>query len=204
MKKRGLGLVGALVVMAFLGMSLASAQDATVNVELNEWSVTPDVSSVTAGDIDFVATNTGAIDHELVVLKTDLAADALPVADGKVDEHGAGVEEIGEIEEFAAGATESATFTLTPGSYVLICNIAGHYEAGMYTAFTVSADATDAADATDVDDVAAPETGSVGPLSDSEGGFLTGILVLVLAVLGATMLLAGGGWMVAGSRRTTR
>ncbi len=61
----------------------------------------------------FVANNTGPSEHELVVLKTDLAPDALPVEGGQVDEGASGIELIGEIEEFEAEAQESATFDLT-------------------------------------------------------------------------------------------
>lgn len=118
---------------------------ATVNVSLIEWSVVPDTTSVAAGSVTFNATNDGAENHELVVIRTDLAPDALPVVEGKVDEDQ--VEVIGEIEEFASGTTESATFDLEPGNYVLICNITeveedgeieSHYQLGMRTAFEVT------------------------------------------------------------------
>lgn len=110
----------------------------TVDVQLKEMEITANPSSITAGSVTFSAKNAGAIDHELVVLKTDLAPDALPVEGGKVEETGPGVQGIGEIEEFAAGKTESATFELEHGKYVLVCNVAGHYQAGMRTEFTVS------------------------------------------------------------------
>lgn len=199
MRRYRLQVAAALVaLLAMAGMGLANAQAATVNVELNEWGVVPDVSSVAAGDIEFVATNTGAVEHELVILKTDLAADALPVADGRVDEHGgAGIEAIGEIESFAAGTTERATLALTAGSYVLICNIAAHYEAGMYAAFTVS-EAAAAPEATVPSGV--PSTGS-GGLSEAEDGFPTGPLVLALAALGGAILLVGGSRAILRSRR---
>ncbi len=111
---------------------------ATVQVDLTDFSIAPDVSSVAAGSVTFVAENVGPSEHELVVLKTDIAPDALPVEGGAVEEEASGIEEIGEIEEFEAGGEESATFDLASGSYVLICNIAGHYEKGMAVAFQVT------------------------------------------------------------------
>jgi hypothetical protein len=90
--------------------------------------------------------------HELVVIKTDLAPDALPTTpEGAVEEDGEGIEIIGEIEEFppSPGETRSATFDLSPSSYVLVCNVTGeeggehggggevHYKMGMFAAFTV-------------------------------------------------------------------
>jgi uncharacterized cupredoxin-like copper-binding protein len=59
---------------------------------------------------------------------------------GKVDEVASGTA-IGMIEESSLGSGESAnaTFDLSPGKYVLICNLSGHYKDGMYAGFTVTA-----------------------------------------------------------------
>lgn len=108
-----------------------------VNVEVKQWTVSPSPASASSGSVEFVAKNTGTMEHELVVLKTDLAFDALPAEGSKVAETGGGVEKVGEIEEFSAGATKSVTFDLKPGNYVLICNIEGHYQSGMHAAFEV-------------------------------------------------------------------
>lgn len=113
--------------------------DVELDVELKDMVIIPDTTSISAGSVTFEAHNSGPSAHEIVVLKTDLAADALPeAADGRVDEEGAGVELIGEIEEFASGLDESGTFDLTPGNYVLVCNIPGHYQSGMTIAVTVA------------------------------------------------------------------
>lgn len=85
--------------------------------------------------IEFVVANEGGTPHEFLIVKTDLAADALPIEGGAIDE--AQVEIVHEIEGFPAGETEEATLTLATGGYVLICNIPGHYQLGMTIAFTV-------------------------------------------------------------------
>lgn len=113
---------------------------AVVNVDLSEWAVNPAPASTKAGEIEFNATNKGSIEHEIVIVKTDLAADKLVIgADGKVDEAASGTL-IGEIEpeELPAGGDASATFNLAAGNYALICNLPGHYGAGMHAAFTVN------------------------------------------------------------------
>ena len=109
-----------------------------IKVGLAEWQVTVDVASVASGDVTFNASNDGGLPHELVVLKTDLEASNLPVESATVDEAAAG-EVVGEIQpdQLPAGASASATFNLTPGSYVLFCNIPAHYEQGMRTSLTV-------------------------------------------------------------------
>lgn len=94
---------------------------------------TPDTAK--AGKVKFKLTNEGSEEHELVVLKSSTAFDQLPVdAKNKVNEATA----IGEVEGVAAGKAKTKTFKLKPGEYVLACNIAKHYGAGMRAAFTVT------------------------------------------------------------------
>jgi len=117
----------------------------SVAVTLKEFEVLLDTDSVPAGSVTFTAKNIGPDDvHELVVMKTDLAPAALPTAeDGSMDEAGAGVELIGEIEDIAVDGEKEITLDLAPGKYVLLCNIydevevEAHYAEGMRTAFTV-------------------------------------------------------------------
>ncbi len=125
---------------------LAEANPASiVTVALTEWAVAPDKSTVNAGSVTFNAINSGPVDvHELVIIKTDLAPDSLPIdGDGNAVINGEGITLIGAIKNIAVGANAQATFDLKPGNYMLICNIwdAGeqeaHYAEGMHVAFTV-------------------------------------------------------------------
>lgn len=125
----------------------ASAATGSIKVTLTEWAVIPDKASATAGNVSFDVTNAGPkFKHEFVIIKTDLDPADLPAdSTGKVDEAGAGIEFIGEVEELEIGATQTASFDLTAGKYVLICNIVeaaggheSHYNQGMRTAFTVN------------------------------------------------------------------
>ncbi len=56
-----------------------------------------------------------------------------------VDETASGTV-IGKIEqsELGSGKSASATFDLSPGKYVFLCNLGGHYQNGMYAGFTVN------------------------------------------------------------------
>jgi len=124
----------------------ADGGGSTVDVALQEFAVIPGAASAPAGSITFEATNDGPDDdHELVVILTDLAPDALPtVENGSVDEEGEGVTAIDEIPEFPPGETQSLTVDLEAGNYVLICNVyteseqESHYQEGMRVAFTVT------------------------------------------------------------------
>jgi uncharacterized cupredoxin-like copper-binding protein len=98
-----------------------------------------DTTSVDAGPTTFTVTNDGLIGHELVVLRTDLAPNKLPLTDdGKVaDERGPGVTRVGTTDLIDVGCAASLTLHLQTGTYVLICNLPGppdspgHYEGGM-------------------------------------------------------------------------
>lgn len=110
--------------------------EGAIRVELTEFEVTLGESSAPAGEVTFGAENAGEIDHEFVVIDTDLAPDELPEDGGGVDTEAEGLEVVDEIENVSPGSTEVLTADLEAGSYVLICNIAGHYSSGMHASFT--------------------------------------------------------------------
>lgn len=112
----------------------AGASATTVRTQLMEWMVMPSKSRVRAGNVTFVATNAGKVKHNLVVLKTKLAPSKLPMAGAKAKEVGL----VGKTRVFGPKQTRKLALTLKAGRYVLICNVAGHYMAGMRVAFRVS------------------------------------------------------------------
>ena len=108
----------------------------TVNATLTDSKILLDQSTVPSGKITFLVSNAGTMTHEVVVLKTDVAADKIapnPEEPGKMSEDGSQGES-GDLDP-----TQKATFTLdlVPGNYVLICNQPAHYLLGMHIAFTV-------------------------------------------------------------------
>ena len=56
--------------------------------------------------------------------------------ENRVDKDKAG--DKGEVSELDPGKSDTLTVDLTPGKYLLICNVPGHYGAGMWTEFTVN------------------------------------------------------------------
>ncbi len=54
--------------------------ESTVSLQLKEFSITPQTSSAPTREVTFKATNDGKVAHELVVIRTDKAPGALPVA----------------------------------------------------------------------------------------------------------------------------
>jgi len=142
-------ITGAVLALAGFGGS-ASAGVATAATSPNDsvttvtatvgddMRITLDRYSVPAGNVRFLVTNTGAFTHELVVLKTDRAADQLVA---NPDEAGKVVEQVhmGETGDISAGRFSGLGLPLGAGHYVILCNEIGHYMAGMHVDFTVTA-----------------------------------------------------------------
>ena len=110
----------------------------TVNVTMKEFSVAAQPAGTASGQITFNLKNEGAVVHELVVIRTEVDAADLPQSGGKVDETSAAIEVKGKVQNVAGGASgQPMTAGLPAGKYALICNVPGHYGAGMSTGFTV-------------------------------------------------------------------
>ena len=130
-----LAIAAALVVGC--SAAVAPAKGGTVNATLTEMKIALDKTSLPAGPITFVVKNNGTMEHELVVIQTDLAEDKLaPDVEepGKVDETG----NVGETGEVKVGESKTFTITIPAGHYVIMCNEVGHYAAGMHLTFTVN------------------------------------------------------------------
>ncbi|MGN6331659.1 MAG: sulfocyanin-like copper-binding protein [Motilibacteraceae bacterium] len=100
---------------------------------------------VAAGTVTFVAVDRGHSTHELVVLPLAAGATAGSRdvrADGTVDEAAALGEAsrscgAGAGDGIAAGSAGWVTLTLPAGRYELLCDLPGHYAAGMWTELDV-------------------------------------------------------------------
>jgi uncharacterized cupredoxin-like copper-binding protein len=125
--------------LVFVTASCGDDDEGGVSATLADFSITLDPNSAPAGEVTFDVTNDAEQTHEFVVFQTDLAADQLRTDDnGDVDEAGEGVTLVDEIEDIEGDSSESLTVNLDAGSYVLICNLPGHYQQGMHTSFSAS------------------------------------------------------------------
>jgi uncharacterized cupredoxin-like copper-binding protein len=85
-------------------------------------------------------TNRGSEGHEVVLFKTDLPADALPVGpDGDVIEDSPQLTVAGDSGDALppGRSTSFTTSALAPGHYASVCNLPGHYRLGMHLDVTV-------------------------------------------------------------------
>ncbi len=96
-------------------------------------------ATVPAGEVTFELSNASkTLIHEMVVSTAIDPTKPLPynANENRVDEDAAG--HLGEVAEIDPGKTGSVTLTLKPGTYLLYCNVPGHYMAGMWTIVTVN------------------------------------------------------------------
>lgn len=110
----------------------ATAGDLSVTV--GEMFIHPGQTTIPAGTVHVTVDNQGTMQHEVVFLKTDVAEGKLPVTAGEVSEDSS----VGEVGEIAAGTSKSGDIKLTRGTYVLVCNLPGHYQAGMHATLKVT------------------------------------------------------------------
>lgn len=104
---------------------------------LNEFTI-KGATVLQASSVSLTARNTGLVAHQLAVLKTDLAASKLPLRGGQVVEDAPGIQVVSPGTDINPGDSQERTVDLsTPGNYLFICNIVGHFAAGQWLAVTV-------------------------------------------------------------------
>lgn len=97
-----------LSITAIMVVACGNQEPAEVLMTLSEFSIEPNEVTVPAGEVKFTVQNTGALEHNFVI---------------------EGVEE--KIDFVLPSETETLETTLSAGSYVMVCTVEGHREAGM-------------------------------------------------------------------------
>ena len=118
--------------------TVAQPADNAVNVRLVDLKI--DVSAgLPRGKVTFHIVNAGKMEHELLVFHTSIPPKRFPTtSDGAVNEDAPGMNKISDGPNIAPGHTQQRVVDFAqPGTYVLLCNLPGHYQAGMYRVVTV-------------------------------------------------------------------
>jgi uncharacterized cupredoxin-like copper-binding protein len=119
MKPMGMGMPGAMMDMATMG-------------------ITVDLVEIPAGEVTFTVVNESQdFYHSVAISAVEDPSRELPYLIDKlmVDEEAAGT--IARVKELKPRAFGKVTVDMQPGTYILYCNIAGHYVMGMWTIVTV-------------------------------------------------------------------
>lgn len=85
-----------------------SAEGQKVKVDMSEFKFAMEPVEVKAGKVTFELVNAGTVEHSFIIEGTDVKS-----------------------EQIRAGQTVSVQTDLKPGTYTVVCDVAGHKEAGM-------------------------------------------------------------------------
>lgn len=116
----------------------------TVNVMLmgeggGEMKISVDQASIPGGDVVFnVANHAMTEEHEMILVKLASADQEIPLNTKKHRVNEKKLKTLGEVADLKPSDTGTLKANLQPGNYLLLCNIKGHYEAGMWTKLTVT------------------------------------------------------------------
>ena len=102
-------------------------------------SVKLEPATVAAGPATFEAMNDAmGEEHEMIVVRLKAPDQEIPVDSSKhrVDE--AALASLGEVSDLKPGASGKLQVDLKAGTYLVFCNLKGHYEAGMASKLTVT------------------------------------------------------------------
>jgi uncharacterized cupredoxin-like copper-binding protein len=120
--------------MVPMGMAMPGAMMAMATM-----GITADIVEFPAGEVTFnVVNDSQEFYHSLAIAPVaDLSKELPYLIDSQmVDEEAAGT--IARAKELKPHTSGSVTVDMLPGTYILYCNIAGHYVMGMWTIVTVS------------------------------------------------------------------
>jgi len=121
-----------------MGMGMLGADPDVTNTGAT-MGITLDLAEVPAGAIKFQILNDSLEFYHAVTI-SPVADVTVPLPylaeDQRVDEAAAGV--TANLGELKSHASATKTVALEPGTYILYCNISGHYAMGMWTLLTVT------------------------------------------------------------------
>jgi uncharacterized cupredoxin-like copper-binding protein len=139
--RQGLGALALVVVLLVLpgcggDRPGAEADGGTVGIAERDFAISAP-KQLSSGDIVLQVHNRGPDQHELIVARVN--ASGLPFrADGlTIDEEALARHEAGALEPGESGSVRDLPLHLTPGRYVLFCNMSGHYLGGMHSDLVV-------------------------------------------------------------------
>ena len=108
------------------------------DMKMSPMSIEINPKTVPVGKVTFRVTNkSNAVVHEMIVAAVKNENFVLPYkeAENRADEDKAG--DLGEVSELDPGKSGSLIVEMKPGTYLLYCNVPGHYMMGMWTTLNV-------------------------------------------------------------------
>ena len=126
----------ALAALAAIGAGCTSTGgEGDVEVSLRDDAVTLSPATADAGSVTFATTNDGSLTHEIEVFSGGVDPSTLSIENNVASTDG--LELIDEIEDITPGSSADLTIDLDAGTYVVMCNLPGHFAEGMYASLEV-------------------------------------------------------------------
>ncbi len=155
--------LGAGLILASTILTAQAHADAVVKVTLIDKMGTPDLSkplglgmgmhadmkaakmgikinpqSANHGYVKFDVTNLASnLVHEVLISRITDENQLLPFDQGRNKVDTESLQTLGSLSEIDPNKTASLTLDLKPGKYLLFCNVAGHYMAGMWAVIEI-------------------------------------------------------------------
>jgi hypothetical protein len=131
-----LGMLPALLAIGCGGPSGDVQGSSVISVTERDFAITAP-KSLPAGEVVLRVRNMGPVAHELLVVRAPdggmpISRDGLTVNEERVQRN-----EVGVLEPADARAVRDLRIRLTPGRYVLFCNMSGHFVGGMHRELVV-------------------------------------------------------------------
>lgn len=127
----------AAVVLAGCGASPIGSQSGNVIAVTERDFAIVAPKTLPAGNVDFRVRNKGPVAHELLIVRAPTGPMPLRKDGLTVDEERLARREVGVLEPADAHALRNLAVRLTPGHYVLFCNMSGHFMGGMHRTLVV-------------------------------------------------------------------
>ena len=132
---------GLMTLMSGVSAQAAAQIDQVVlgNDADGNMTVKSEMHNFKAGNVTFDVINSpdSTMEHEMLVIRLTAPQvknpDSLPYLNTEDKFNEDAVDDLGEVSELQPGKAGSLTVEMTPGEYMLVCNVAGHYRAKMYT-----------------------------------------------------------------------
>jgi len=134
---KAIAALGAALLLTAFAVACADTSEVSGpdSLRLDEWSIELGSPEQAAGTITLQVQNVGTMEHEVILIRTTLEPDKLPQQSGTVNLSGLDV--VGRKDGIERREKTTLEASLTPGSYVFICNLSGHYALGMRAGLVV-------------------------------------------------------------------
>jgi uncharacterized cupredoxin-like copper-binding protein len=120
--------------MVPMGMAMPGAV-----MDMATMGITVDSQEIPAGEVTFSVTNDSQeFYHSMVISLIEDTSKELPYLIDQMMVDEAALGSTARVKELKAHASGSVTVDMKPGTYILYCNVAGHYAMGMWTVVTVT------------------------------------------------------------------